>query len=208
MVATSQRRGSHREVSLLNFAFFWISAALSAPVYPVSEWLAPVDHPALELAESGWSGSIFRNLYIGRGETVENWSRRITTWSAPSDIWGIGSLATQAANAKETVLADCPGSRSGALRLFNWSGRSAGEFWIACDLLPQTGRPDHYLVRMISGEAHLLSAAITFRAPPTTAQIAAAGAYLDTLIICTELTAGPACRSVPAPPRSAGADPR
>jgi hypothetical protein len=177
-----------------------VGAALSAPVYPVSEWLAPADHPALEVAETGWSGSIFRIVYIGRGETAANWSRRLTTWSGPRNIWGAGPVAAQAANAREAVVADCPGARSGALRLFGWSGRPAAEFWIACDLYPATGRPDHYLVRLISGEAHLLSAAITFRAPPTTAQIAAAGAYLDTLIVCTEPTAGPACRSVPAPP--------
>ena len=195
-------------MSLLNSVFLWIGAALSSSDYPVKEWLAPVDHAALEVAESGWSGAIFRNLYIGRGETPANWSRRIITWSAPSDMWGAGSVATQATTAREAVMADCPGSRSGRLRLFNWSGKPAAEFWIACDRLPQTGRPDHYLVRMIAGEEQLLSAAITFRARPTTAQIAAAGSYLDTLIICTEATAGPACRSVPAPPRSVASEPR
>jgi hypothetical protein len=192
---------------VVNF-LFWISAALSAPAYPVSEWLAPADHSTLEATEVRWSGYTFRIVYIGRGETAENWSRRITTWSSPSDILGAGSLSTEAANIKEAIIADCPGSRSGALRLFTSSGRSAAEFWIACDLYPETGRPDHYLVRMISGQARLLSAAITFRAPPTTAQIADASAYLDTLLICTELTAGPACRSVPAPPRTAGANVR
>jgi hypothetical protein len=186
---------------LLNF-LLWVGAAASASVYPVSEWLAPADHQALEAAETGWSGSIFRVLYVGRGETAENWSRRITTWSTPSGIWGPGPVAAQAAQAQRAVVADCPGARSGAMRTFDWSGRPAAEFWVACDLLPATGRPDHYLVRLISGEERLLSAAITFRAPPTSAEIAAAGAYLDTLIVCTERTAGPACRSVPAPPRT------
>ena len=175
---------------------------MSAPAYPVSEWLAPVDHPTLEAAETGWSGSIFRHVYIGRGETVDNWSRRITTWSAPGDIWGAGPLATRAETVQEAIVADCPGSRTGPLRVFTWSGRPAAEFWIACDLYPETGRPDHYLVRMISGEARQLSAAITFRAPPTTAQVAAASGYLDTLLICNEVTAGSACRSVPVPPRA------
>jgi hypothetical protein len=176
-----------------------ISAVLSADDYPVSEWLAPVDHALLEATETRWSGSILRHVYIGRGETRESWSRRVSTWSAPRNVFGSGPLAAQASAVQRDVVASCPGSRSGALRLFAWSGRPAAEFWIACDLLPATGRPDHYLVRMISGEAQLLSAAITFRAPPTAAQVASASDYLDTLIICTERAAAPACRSVPAP---------
>jgi hypothetical protein len=181
-----------------------ISAVLGAGIYPVSEWLAPADHSSLEIRETGWSGFTFRNVYTGPGETMENWSRRITTWSGPSDTFGPGPVATQAATIREAVLADCPGARSGALRLFTWSGRPAAEFWIACDLLPATGRRDHYMVRMIAGEAHQLSAAVTFRAPPTEAEVRAASAYLDTLILCTERTAGAACRSVPAPPQTAG----
>lgn len=194
---------------MLNF-LLGMSAVLSATAYPVSEWLAPADHHALEATEAGWSGSIFRHVYIGRGETRESWSRRITTWSAPRDIWGPGPMATQADTARQTVLDDCPGARSGTLRLFTWSGRPAGEFWIACDLLPATGRPDHYFVRMISGKAHLLAAAITFRAPPTNAEVAAASAYLDTLMICTEANAGSpagASRCLPARYRRAAAQP-
>jgi hypothetical protein len=168
----------------------------------VSEWLAPADYRALDASEVGWSGAVFRIVYIGRGETRENWSRRITTWSTPSDIWGVGPVAAQAADAQAAVVADCPGARSGGLRSFDWSGRHAAEFWVACDLYPGTGRPDHYLVRLISSEAQLLSAAVTFRAPPTAAEITAARAYLDTLIICDELAAVPPCRSVPAPPRT------
>jgi hypothetical protein len=186
---------------LLNF-LLWTSAALSAQIYPVSEWLAPADHRALEAAEIGWSGSIYRIVYVGRGETTGNWSRRITTWSAPSDLLGGGPLAARAGNIQATIMADCPGARSGALRSFAWSGRPAAEFWVACELYPETGRPDHYLVRLISREEHLLSAAITFRAAPTTAQIAAARTYLDTLILCTERSELPPCRSVPAPPRT------
>ena len=180
-----------------------MGAALAAAAIPVSEWLAPSDHEALEATEAGWSGSIFRHVYVGRGETRDGWSRRITTWSAPPDTWGTGPLDTVASDVRRQVMSDCPGSRSGALRLFTWSGRPAAEFWIACDLLPATGRRDHYLVRMISGEAHMLAAAFTFRAPPTTAQVAAASAYLDSLTFCTEPAAGAACRSVPVPPQSA-----
>ena len=191
----------------MNF-LLWIGALLAASDYPVSEWLAPADHETLEVSDMSWSGSIFKHVYLGRGETPQNWSRRISTWSAPGDIWGTGSMAAKARDVREGVLADCPGARSGPLRLFSWSGRPAAEFWIACDRLPATGRPDHYLVRMISGRAHQLSAAITFRAPPTQRQVVAARAWLDTLVLCREASARAACRRVMAPPRTVGATAR
>jgi hypothetical protein len=172
-----------------------IALLLAAPAAARSpaEWLAPSDREMLDVIEFASSGSRTKIVYVGRGETAETWTRRITIWSAPDYVLDARAFAEQAARIRQGIISDCPGVRATELREFQWSGRPAAEYLIVCLLYPATGRPDIYLVRSIAGTSGDIAAAITFRRPPSEAETERARAYLDTLLLCTSARDEQAC---------------
>ncbi len=169
------------------------ATGIAAAQVPV-EWLAPTDGATLEVVESERTEQRVKTVYLGRGETAENWTRRITVWSYRRPPQSRADFADWATRIRQEIIADCPDVRASELRLFDWSGRAAAEFLIVCPLYPATGRPDIYLARSISGDSGLLAAAVTFRRAPTEVEAAAARSYLDTLRLCTAATASAICR--------------
>lgn len=158
------------------------------------EWLAPRDRETLDVIESSRTEFEMKTVYVGRGETPRTWTRRITIWSYPGYVLDRAAFAEQTARIRQAIVSDCPGSRAGELRLFDWSGRAAADYLIVCSFYPATGRQDIYLARSIAGTTGLLAAAVTFRRPPTEAETEQARAYLDTLLLCTAARNQPACR--------------
>jgi hypothetical protein len=167
--------------------------AVPAAARSPGEWLAPSDRETLDVVEIASSGSRTKTVYVGRGETAETWTRRITIWSAPDYVLDRAAFAEQAARIRQGIISDCPGVRATELREFQWSGRPAAEYLIVCLLYPMTGRQDIYLVRSIAGRSGDIAAALTFRRPPTEAETARARAYLDTLLLCTPARDEQAC---------------
>lgn len=159
-----------------------------------AEWLAPRDRETLDVIEGSSTEFNTKTVYVGRGETPETWTRRITIWSLPGYVLDRAAFAEQAAGVRREVISDCPGVRASALRSFDWSGRAAADYVIVCPFYPATGRQDIYLARSIAGTTGFLAAAVTFRRPPTEAEAAQARAYLDTLVLCTPAREEPACR--------------
>ncbi len=175
-------------------AVLLVLSAAPALAQSSREWLAPRDRETLDVIESSTTEFKTKTVYVGRGETPETWTRRITIWSYPGYLLDRPAFAEQAAGIRREIISTCPGVRAGELRLFDWSGRAAADYVIVCPFYPETGRQDIYLVRSIAGTTGLLAAAITFRRPPTDAEAARARAYLDTLILCAPARDEPACR--------------
>jgi hypothetical protein len=172
-------------------------SAAPALAHPSGEWLAPRDLETLDAIEISRDEFRTKTVYVGRGETAETWTRRITTFSYAGSALDRAAFVEEAARIRREIISDCPGVRASALRLLDWSRRPAADYLIVCQLYPRTGRQDIYLVRTISGAAGGLAAAITFRRPPTQAETERARAYLDTLILCTPARSEPACRHQP-----------
>lgn len=168
--------------------------AAPALAQPAGEWLAPRDRDTLDMIETARTGARTRTVYVGRGETAQSWTRRITTWSSPGYSLDRAAFVAQAARIRAGIIADCPGIRASEMRLFEQAGRAAAEYLIVCPRYPATGRQDIYLVRSIAGASGPLAAAITFRRPPSEAETERARAYLDSLVLCTPARAAPACR--------------
>lgn len=169
-------------------------SAAPALAQPSGEWLAPRDREALDVIERSRTEFKSKTVYVGRGETPQTWTRRITIWSYPGYVIDRAAFAEQAAGVRREIISDCPGVRAGELRSFDWSGRAAADYVIVCHLYPETGRQDIYLVRSIAGTTGLLAAAVTFRRPPTEAQAEQARAYLDTMVLCTPASVESVCR--------------
>jgi hypothetical protein len=168
--------------------------AAAAPAQVDGEWLMPPDRETLHPIESVRNSLKMKTVYVGRGETTENWTRRITTWSYPGRVDDRAAFAESMVGLRQDILADCPDATASPLRLFDWADRPAAEFGVVCMRYPITGRSDIYVVRVIQGRTGRIAAAITFRRPPTDAETGAARAYLDTLLLCTPASALTACR--------------
>lgn len=158
------------------------------------EWLAPGDRATLAVVETERTERRAKTVFVGRGETTTDWTRRLTIWSFARPLNGRADFIEWATRIRQEIIADCPNVRASDLRVFDWSGRAAAEFLIVCPLYPRTGRQDIYLVRSIFVGSGILSAAVTFQQAPTEALATAARAWLDTLLLCTATTANPACR--------------
>lgn len=169
-------------------------SAAPALAQPSGDWLAPRDRETLDVIERSRTEFESKTVYLGRGETPETWTRRITIWSFPGYVLDRAAFAAQAADIRREIIADCPGVRAGELRSFDWSGRAAADYVIVCPFYPGTGRQDIYLARSIAGATGFLAAAVTFRHPPTEAEAEQARAYLDTLVLCSPTRDEPACR--------------
>ena len=167
--------------------------AAAAPAHLTGEWLVPPDRETLDTIENVRNSLKMKTVYVGRGETPENWTRRISLWSYPGRVDGRAAFAESMTGLRQDILTDCPGATASALRLFDWADRPAAEFGVVCILYPITGRPDIYLVRVIQGRTGRVASAITFRRPPTDAETGAAREYLDALLLCTPASALPAC---------------
>lgn len=172
------------------------SLLLAAPAAaePASEWLAPRDPETLDAVETFATDHKTKVVYVGRGETQANWTRRLTLWTYPGLVLDRAAFAEHATRIRQAIIADCPNATASELRLFDWSGSAAAEYAVVCPLYPVTGRQDIYFVRTIAGATGLLAAAVTFLHPPTDAEIAQARAWLDSLALCTPATTQPACR--------------
>lgn len=177
------------------FAIF-VTLLLAAPAAaePCGEWLAPSDHETLDAVETLTTSLRTKVVYVGRGETPETWTRKLTLWTYPAWVLDRAAFAEHAARIRQGIVADCPNATASELRLFDWSELAAAEYAVVCPLYPVTGRQDIYFVRTIAGATGLLAAAVTFPQPPTEAEISQARAWLDSLILCTPASAEPACR--------------
>lgn len=126
-----------------------------------------------------------RIIRVPRGETLDNWTRKLTVFRYATiafDREGLREFATQT---RRDIISDCPDGRASEIRFFDWAGRPSAEFHTVCPRDPETGRPDIYLLRMIGGVTDYLSAAVSFRTAPSDADLAQAGAWLDSLYLCT-----------------------
>ena len=174
------------------FTAFLLAAPAAAE--PPAEWLAPRDLDTLEAVETSATDLRTKIVYVGRGETRESWTRRLTLWDYPAIVLDRAPFAGHAASVRQDIIADCPNVTASDLRLFDWSGLAAAEYGVVCPFYPVTGRQDIYFVRTIAGTGGLLAAAVTFHGPPTEAETAQARAWLDSLILCTPASTEPACR--------------
>ncbi len=120
---------------------------------------------------------------VPRGETVQRWTRMVTTqWFA-----GVSSKIT-AADFAALMVRDfprsCPGGKVSAPQELTVSGRPAAQVRADCPLLRSTNRPETFIMLVVSGEADLLVRQVAFRSVPTAEDIEWADAVLGGTVWC------------------------
>ena len=124
---------------------------------------------------------------IPAGETVQRWTRMVTTqrfagMAGKTDsrtfVTGIGASVSQA----------CPGAKS----TVEMQG-AIPELRVDCPLNPSTGLPETFFVKAMMGATDLHVAQVAFRRTPSTADVKWARAYLAGVALCQAGNSQGAC---------------
>ncbi len=130
---------------------------------------------------------------IPRGETVEAWSRMVTT----QRFGGIARAATPETYARNTTAGiprACPGARVSPMTSLRVSGSSAVQLQVDC---PHSagGRPETFILLAIagpSGDMHVKQ--VAWRGPTTPQGLAWGRSFLAGVRLCAAGDRTPACR--------------
>lgn len=168
-------------------------AGTPALAQPSSEWLAHGPTPGLVVGFRQAEGGSMIVERIPQGETVQNWTRMVTVQrfagQQPLEQW-LATFTTGLAQG-------CPGARTSRPVYSETEGRRSVAFRVDCLRNPQTGQPETFLIRAISGAAALHVAQTAFRHVPSAAEADWARGFLATVTLCSRDVATPACRARP-----------
>ena len=174
----------------------WVTAT-AAFAAPPREWIGQAALPELVV---GFQRAAEGSLIVERippGESVEQWTKMVTTQRFAGVISRGGSLEEWHGIVAGGLARDCPGSRSSEPARITIGGRPAIEFRGDCPLNPGTGQPETYFMRAIAGPADLHVAQVAFRRVPTAADAEWARAHLATVTLCHVNSTDPVCVAGP-----------
>ena len=129
---------------------------------------------------------------IPRGETVEAWSRMVTT----QRFTGLAQRTSPAAYA-QSVLAPlpraCPGAAISPIANLTVSGRPAVRFQVDC---PHSagGRPESFILLAIAGRSDMHVKQAAWRGGTTPAALSWGRQFIDGTVLCAAGDKAPACR--------------
>lgn len=137
--------------------------------------------------QSAANGSIEEQ--VPAGETVNDWSRMITTIGIPGDQPPEIFTDNLAAGWKQA----CPGgTATSQIALADF--RVSIESRMDCPLNPQTGKPETMFMRSFQGDHMLYVLQVAFRHVPSAAESEWAQAQLNAAVLCTAKSPKPVCK--------------
>jgi hypothetical protein len=177
------------ELALGGMAMRRIVILLTVLMFPVAasgqanpERLASPPLPDFITAHSASNASQSIREEIPRGETVQAWTRMITT----QRFVGLARTATPAQYAQNVMAAvpqACPGARVSPLSNLSISGRSAVRFQLDC---PRSagGRPETFILQAIAGSSDMHVKQVAWRGGTTPARLAWGRQFLAATVLC------------------------
>ncbi len=115
---------------------------------------------------------------IPAGETVQRWTRMVTTQRF-ARLAGKTDLRTFLAELAASVTRACPGTKT-AVEIQG----AAAELRADCPLNPSTGKPETFFAKAMMGASDLHVAQVAFRRVPSSADGQWAKAYLAGVNVC------------------------
>lgn len=174
-------------------AIYAILAAIPSAVIaePPAERLASPALPGFVVGHTAANDQQSIKEEIPRGETVEAWSRMVTTqWFA-----GLTTRATPADFARNVVAGlaqGCPGAKTSPIISQTVSGRAAVRFQADC---PRNsgGQAETFLLLAVAGRSDLHVKQVAFRGAKSAAALAWARDFLSKTALCTPNDRTAAC---------------
>lgn len=183
-------RISMRAIAILGVAG---PVAAQAP----AEWLVQAARPELKVGFEASKGGTSITERIPPGETVQDWSRMVTTQRFGGVIASGLTLPTFVNQFVGGLRRACPNYRLEKPVHSDQAGRPVVKFQVDCPLNPATGKPETLLLHAISGATDLHVVQVAFRHVPTRAEMDWAQAHLATVLLCDGKSTGAACRVAP-----------
>lgn len=129
---------------------------------------------------------------VPRGETVERWSRMVTTqWFAGLPAQITPAEFTQTIG--RSMANSCPGAKVPTPHELAVSGRPAALIIAVCPKLASTNRPETFIMLVVAGEKDMLVRQVAFRSVPTPDDLEWAEAVLSGSVICKPGDDAPPC---------------
>jgi len=129
---------------------------------------------------------------VPQGQTVEQWSRMVTTQRFGGLALRIEALAF-AQTLGASMAANCPGARETRPSPATVSGHPAVRLEVACPRVPSTGQPETMLMLAIAGDSDLHVKQVAFRGGATAGDLAWGRRYLAGVTLCRPSPAAPTC---------------
>lgn len=167
---------------------------LATPVaaQPSSESLAQAPLPGLVIGYRAAQDGDSIVEWIPQGETVQMWTRMVTV----QRFAGIGQrLQFWADTFASNIAQACPGAVIGRPAYSQTQGRRQVELRADCPRNPQTGQPETFMLRAISGATDLHSVQVAYRHVPNAEETQWAQRQLASATLCAADDARPICRT-------------
>ena len=119
---------------------------------------------------------------VPAGETVQNWTRMVTTQrfgGAAARLTPANLLAVMARD----LSASCPGSRTSRVVTGSIGENATARYRADCPLLAQTGKPETFIILVVSDGEDLHAKQVAFRRVPTAADVQWADAVLAAVTV-------------------------
>ena len=175
----------------LAFALSWIaSVAAAAP----AEWSG---RPTASGFVVGFDKANAEQAIVERipaGETVERWSRMLTSQRFVGRARDPGPRQLLV-NMQNLMKGACPGGSTSDIVTMTVTGRPAARMRSDCPLNPQTGLPESYFVVAFAGTSDLFVEQVAFRRVPTAADLSFASKDLQQVRWCTAASKEAVCKS-------------
>jgi hypothetical protein len=147
--------------------------------------------PGFKLGFNNSQDGMKMQEWIPEGETVENWSKMVTTqiFMGKGD-WETGKFLNQIG---QKWLSACKGSSPNTIKTGQANGYTVSMLLLYCPLNPKTGKPEATMLRAIKGgdSFYLVQKALRYR--PTEDQIAQMAHYPGTVNVCDTRSIGHPC---------------
>lgn len=189
--------GNARWGIMMTWARLAITMTLLAQAMPLAA--AP---PAERLASPALSGFIVGyqaanaaqsiREEVPRGESVERWSRMVTTQRFTA-LAARSTASAYARNVTASVPRACPGAAASPIAALTVSGRPAARFQVDCPR-NASGQSETFILLAIAGDTDMHVKQVAFRGPTRPADLAWARGFLDRTVLCRAGDAQPACR--------------
>jgi len=164
-------------------------AAAMVVATPAEEWLVwpPADGFVVGHQETAANGSIEEQ--VPAGQTVDDWSRMITTIQIAGDQTAEQFTDGLASGWKNS----CPGGKATS-QIVLADFRVSIESRMDCPRNPATGKPETMFMRSFPGQHRLYVLQIAFRHVPDAAEVAWAETQLSAAVLCDARSPKAACK--------------
>jgi hypothetical protein len=172
-------------------------AAVSADGFQDENLLVPIP-PGFQLGDQGQSGPGSDIAeYVPRGETVDQWSRMVTV----QIFHNLKAFDPDrfAETIRDRGPASCPGEQGVLVKHGREHGYVYALWLFTCPLNPQTGKPETFYDKLISGADALYSVQYSFRSTLPRDAIPSTMSFLDSVSVCDARLPDRSCPRAPAP---------